>query len=105
MTQRIYEGGFGASKWYELIQKYRVTVWYTAPTAVRMLMKAGSDLPRRYDLSSLRYINSVGEPLNPEAIFWGQQALDLAFHDNWWQTETGAILIANYPVLPIRPMS
>ena len=105
VTQVIYEGGLRASKWYEIIQKYRVSVWYTAPTAVRMLMKAGADVPRRYDLSSLRYTCSVGEPLNPEAIFWGQQALDMPIHDNWWQTETGAILIANYPVLPIRPGS
>ena len=105
VTQVIYEGGFSASKWYEVIQKYNVTVWYTAPTAIRMLMKAGTALVKRYDLSSLRYMCSVGEPLNPEAIFWGQEAIGLAFHDNWWQTETGAILIANYPVLPIRPGS
>jgi acetyl-CoA synthetase len=105
VTQVIYEGGFRASKWYEIIQKYKVTMWYTAPTAVRMLMKAGVDLPHQYDLSSLRYTCSVGEPLNPEAIFWGQKALDMPIHDNWWQTETGAILIANYPALPIRPGS
>ena len=105
VTQVIYEGGFSASKWYETIAKYKVTVWYTAPTAIRMLMKAGAELAKRYDLSSLRYMSSVGEPLNPEAIFWGLEALGLAFHDNWWQTETGAILIANYPPLPIRPGS
>jgi acetyl-CoA synthetase len=105
LTQVIYEGGFRAGKWYEIIQKYRVTVWYTAPTAIRMLMRAGADIPKRYDLSSLRYTCSVGEPLNPEAIFWGQEALGMPIHDNWWQTETGAILIANYPVLPIRPGS
>jgi acetyl-CoA synthetase len=105
VTQIIYEGGFSASKWYEIIEKYGVTVWYTAPTAIRMLMKAGTDVARRHDLSSLRHMCSVGEPLNPEAIFWGQEAIGLAFHDNWWQTETGAILIANYPILPIRPGS
>ena len=105
VSQVIYEGGFRPSTWYSIIQKYRVTVWYTAPTAVRMLMRAGVELPKQYDMSSLRYVCSVGEPLNPEAIFWGQQALEMPIHDNWWQTETGAILIANYPSLPIRPGS
>ena len=102
ITQLIYEGGFRASTWYQLIQKYNVSVWYTAPTAIRMLMKAGDEIPRRYDLSSLRHICSVGEPLNPEAIIWGQRALDRPIHDNWWQTETGGILVANYPVQDIR---
>ena len=105
VSQVVYEGGFRASAWYQIIQKYGVTVWYTAPTAVRMLMKAGEETPRRYDLSSLRHVCSVGEPLNPEAIVWGQRALDKAIHDNWWQTETGAILIANYPIQGIRPGS
>ncbi len=105
ITQVVYEGGFRASTWYRIIQKYRVTVWYTAPTAIRMLMKAGDDVPGRYDLSSLRYMCSVGEPLNPEAILWGLETLKLPFHDNWWQTETGAILIANYPNQDIRPGS
>jgi acetyl-CoA synthetase len=104
-TSLIYEGGFGANHWYSLIQKYRVTVWYTAPTAIRMLMKAGDDLPRKYDLSSLRYVCSVGEPLNPEGVLWGQKAFGLPIHDNWWQTETGAIMIANYPSMDIRPGS
>jgi acetyl-CoA synthetase len=105
ITQLIYEGGFRAGTWYELIQKYRVTVWYTAPTAIRMLMKAGVETPKRYDLSSLRHINSVGEPLNPEAIMWGLPIFNQAIHDNWWQTETGAILIANYPAMNVRPGS
>ena len=102
VTQLIYEGGISASTWYGLIQKYKVTVWYTAPTAVRMLMRAGTQAVKRHDLSSLRYINSVGEPLNPEAITWGLEAFDQAIHDNWWQTETGAILIANYPFQQVR---
>jgi acetyl-CoA synthetase len=105
VTSVIYEGGFSASKWYEVIQKYGVTVWYTAPTAIRMLMKAGEAVPKRFDLSSLRYTMSVGEPLNPEGVFWGEKHLGLPFHDNWWQTETGSILIANYPLMPIRPGS
>ncbi len=102
VTQLIYEGGFRASAWYETIQKYKVTVWYTAPTAIRMLMKAGTVVAKRYDISSLRYINSVGEPLNPEAITWGLDAYGQAIHENWWQTETGAILIANYPFQEVR---
>jgi acetyl-CoA synthetase len=105
VTQVIYEGGFKAMAWYELIQKYRITVWYTAPTAIRMLMKAGEKIPKRYDLSSLRHINSVGEPLNPEAIMWGMAVFNQPIHDNWWQTETGAILIANYAAMDVRPGS
>ena len=102
VTQVIYEGGFGASAWYRTIEKYKVTVWYTAPTAIRMLMKAGEDVAHRHDLSSLRFIASVGEPLNPEAIHWGMEAFHMPIHDNWWQTETGAILIANYAVQDIK---
>ena len=105
VTSIIYEGGFGANKWYDVIQRYRVNVWYTAPTAIRMLMKAGDEIPTRYDLSTLRYIMSVGEPLNPEAVVWSEKVLGLPFHDNWWQTETGSIMIANYPILPIKPGS
>ena len=105
ITQLIYEGGFNASAWYKLIEKYRVTVWYTAPTAVRMLMKAGLDVVRKHDLSSLRHVNSVGEPLNPEAVVWGMEAFKQAIHDNWWQTETGAQLIANYASMEVRPGS
>ncbi|MDP2936631.1 MAG: AMP-binding protein, partial [Dehalococcoidia bacterium] len=101
----VYEGAFSPEQWYQVLQDYQVSVWYTAPTAIRMLMKAGDDLPRRYDFGALRYLCSVGEPLNPEAIFWGQKAFGLPFHDNWWQTETGCILIANYPVMAIRPGS
>ncbi len=105
VTQLVYEGGFRASTWYSLIQKYKVTVWYTAPTAVRMLMKAGEKAPAEHDLSSLRHICSVGEPLNPEAVVWGLRVFKQAIHDNWWQTETGAILIANYAFMEVRPGS
>jgi acetyl-CoA synthetase len=101
----VFDGRFDAAKWYEIIQNYRISVWYTAPTALRMLMKAGDDLVREYDLSSLRYICSVGEPLNPEVIRWGSKVYCLPIHDNWWQTETGSIMIANYPCLPIKPGS
>jgi acetyl-CoA synthetase len=73
VTQIIYEGGFGASAWYEIIEKYKVDVWYTAPTAIRLLMRAGEDVVNKYDLTSLRFIGSVGEPLNPEAVVWGNR--------------------------------
>ena len=105
VTQIIYEGGFGASGWYRVIEKYGVTVWYTAPTAIRMLMKAGDEVVKRHDLSSLRYITSVGEPLNPEAVIWSERVFGLPFHDTWWQTETGSILISNYPIQDIKPGS
>jgi acetyl-CoA synthetase len=103
ISQVVYEGGFGASLWYGIIEKYKVTVWYTAPTAIRMLMKAGEKPVNKHDLSRLRYMCSVGEPLNPEAVLWGTKVLGLPFHDNWWQTETGCIQIANYPVQDIKP--
>ncbi len=105
ISQVVYNGRFDAEKWYSIIEKKRVTVWYTAPTALRMLMKAGASAVKNYDLSSLRYICSVGEPLNPEVIKWGVEVYGLAIHDNWWQTETGSIMIANYPGLPVKPGS
>ena len=105
ITQVIDEGGFGARRWYETITRFKVTIWYTAPTAIRLLMRSGASAARAHDLSSLRYVMSVGEPLNPEGVVWGLDAFDLPIHDNWWQTETGAIMIANYPSMPIRPGS
>ena len=105
VTQIIYEGGFSASGWYKVIQDYDVTVWYTAPTAVRLLMRAGGDVVDQYDMSSLRFIGSVGEPLNPEAVVWGNRHFSMPIHDNWWQTETGAIMCANYPSMAVRPGS
>lgn len=105
ISQVVFEGGFGASAWYRVIEKYKVSVWYTAPTAIRMLMKAGEKPVDKHNLRSLRYMCSVGEPLNPEAIVWGNEVFGLPFHDNWWQTETGCIQIANYPVQDIRPGS
>ncbi|MGD8589241.1 MAG: acetate--CoA ligase [Chromatiales bacterium] len=96
---------FEAERWYRILQQQQVSVWYTAPTAVRMLMRLGADLAGRYAGGKLRYLASVGEPLNPEAVRWGQQAFGLPFHDNWWQTETGAIMISNYPSMDIKPGS
>jgi acetyl-CoA synthetase len=105
VTSVVDEAEFDAERWYRILQDERVTVWYTAPTAVRMLMKAGSKLPGRYDLSHLRFIASVGEPLNPEAVVWGDETLGLPIHDNWWQTETGGIMVANLASEEIRPGS
>jgi acetyl-CoA synthetase len=84
------------------LQKYKVNIWYTAPTAIRMLMKEGTEIAKNYDFSSLRHIYSVGEPLNPEAIREGLEMFGLPFHDTWWQTETGAMMITNYPCMDIR---
>jgi len=101
-SQVCYNGRFDPKKWYQILEKYQVSVWYTAPTAIRMLEKAGLNLIKQYDLSHLRYLASVGEPLNPEPIRWGIKAFGLPFHDNWWQTEIGGICIANFPVLDIK---
>ncbi len=98
-------GDFDARRWYSILEQQRVTVWYTAPTAIRMLMRSGDDLPARYDLSHLRHVISVGEPLNAEAVVWGDRVLGLPIHDTWWQTETGAIMISNFPGMQIRPGS
>lgn len=98
----VHNARFDPATWYQVIQDYKVTVWYTAPTAIRMLMAAGDELVSKYNLSSLRHLASVGEPLNPEPIRWGLKVFGLPFHDNWWQTETGGILIANYPSMDIK---
>ncbi len=100
-----YEGRFDARTWYGILQKYGVTVWYTAPTALRMLMKAGDDVVKEFDFSKLRHICSVGEPLNAEVVRWGMKVMDRRIHDTWWQTETGAQLICNYPCMTIKPGS
>jgi len=105
ITSIIDEAEFDAERWYGLLEKQKVTIWYTAPTAVRMMMKVGTEIVRKYDFGNLRFIASVGEPLNPEAVVWGQEAFGLPIHDNWWQTETGGIMIANYAALEIRPGS
>ncbi|HXR35216.1 MAG TPA: AMP-binding protein, partial [Candidatus Binataceae bacterium] len=105
ITSIVDEADFDAERWYGIVQEQKVTVWYTAPTAVRMMMKVGCEVIRKYDLKSLRLVASVGEPLNPEAVVWGQEAFGLPIHDNWWQTETGGIMIANYLAMDIRPGS
>ncbi len=105
VTMIVDEAEFDAERWYAILQDQKVSVWYTAPTAIRMLMRAGAELAAGYDLGALRFAASVGEPLNPEAVVWGREALGRPFHDNWWQTETGGIMIANYAALPVKPGS
>jgi len=105
VTSIIDEGDFDAERWYCVLQEQRVSVWYTAPTAVRMMMKGGAALARQHRFPCLRFIGSVGEPLNPQAVVWGQEAFGLPIHDNWWQTETGGIMVANYAAMDIKPGS
>ncbi|MCO8129178.1 acetate--CoA ligase [Acidimicrobiia bacterium EGI L10123] len=104
-TLVVDEGEFEAERWYGILRDQAVDVWYTAPTAVRMLMRAGADLAPREDLGRLRFVASVGEPLHAEAVAWGRDALGTPIHDNWWQTETGGIMVANGPGQQIRPGS
>ncbi|MBF4766748.1 acetate--CoA ligase [Nocardioides agariphilus] len=104
-TLLSYAGEFDAKAWYRTLAEQHVQVWYTAPTALRMLMRYGEELPQGYDLSALRHVASVGEALNPEVVVWGEKALGLPVHDNWWQTETGAIMISNHRGMEIRPGS
>lgn len=104
-TLLIDEADFQAQRWYEILQAFKVDVWYSAPTAMRMLMKNGEELPRQYDFSSVRLAASVGEPLNPEVIHWVRTYLGIALHDNWWQSETGGIIISNFRSMAIKPGS
>jgi len=105
ITNLIVEAEFDAQTWYGVLAAERVTVWYTAPTAIRMMMKLGAEAVRGYDLSALRFMASVGEPLNPEAVVWGMETFGKPFHDNWWQTETGGIMVTNFAALPVKPGS
>jgi len=105
VTMIVDEAEFDAERWYGILEAERVNVWYTAPTAIRMLMKVGAGPAKRRDLSRLRFMASVGEPLNPEAVVWGNETFGKPFHDNWWQTETGGIMIANYAAMDVKPGS
>jgi acetyl-CoA synthetase len=104
-TLIVDQAEFDAERWYRILQEQKVTVWYTAPTAIRMLAKVGTDVAKRFDLSKLRLMASVGEPLNPEAVAWSIEAFGKPFHDNWWQTETGGIMISNYLSMDVKPGS
>lgn len=105
VTQCVLDKGFSAESWYKFIEKYKVTMWYSAPTAIRSLMKAGDELVKKFDLSSLRHLASVGEPLNAEAVIWGEKVFGLPFLDTYWQTETGCMMISNFPEMKIKPGS
>ncbi len=105
VTMIVDEAEFDAERWYGILEREQVSVWYTAPTAIRMMMKNGVDLVREHTYPHLRFLASVGEPLNPSGVVFGQEAFGLPFHDTWWQTETGAIMVANYAFMEIRPGS
>ena len=105
VTQAVLDSGFNAERWYQFIARRRVTVWYSAPTAIRLLMREGKEIARKHDLSSLRHLCSVGEPLNAEAVIWSKETFGKQFHDTFWQTETGCIVITNFPGMPIKPGS
>jgi acetyl-CoA synthetase len=105
VTSVVDEAEFDAERWYRILQHEGVSVWYTAPTAIRMLMKAGLDLPKKHAFEKLRFIASVGEPLNPEAVWWGVDAFGMPIHDNWWQTETGGIMVGNTVAMDVKPGS
>lgn len=101
-TNVVVGGRFSPESWYGAIQDLNVTIWYSAPTAFRMLMGAGDEIVNDYDLSSLRHVLSVGEPLNPEVVKWGMKVFNLRIHDTWWMTETGAHMIVNMPAMDIK---
>jgi acetyl-CoA synthetase len=105
IAQCVLDAGFSAQAWYKFIEKYRITMWYSSPTAIRSLMKAGDEIVKSYNLSSLRHLASVGEPLNPEAVIWSEKIFGKPFHDTFWQTETGSIMITNFPGMKIKPGS
>ena len=109
VTMIVDEAEMDPGRWLMILECQQVGVWYTAPTAIRMLMKIADEahpgLVRDCDLKQLRFLASVGEPLNPEAVRWGCDVFGRPIHDNWWQTETGGIMIANYRRMPIKPGS
>ena len=105
VTQCVLDAGFSADNWYRFIEKHKISMWYSAPTAIRSLMKAGDEVIKKYNLSSLRHLASVGEPLNSEAVIWSEKVFGKPFLDTYWQTETGSIMITNFPGMKIKPGS
>ncbi|MDJ0857762.1 MAG: acetate--CoA ligase [Dinoroseobacter sp.] len=105
VTMIVDEAEFDLDRWYGTLEREKIEVWYSAPTAIRMMMRAGAEAAAPYDFSALRFLGSVGEPLNPEAVVWSEKVFGLPFHDNWWQTETGGIMIANQPGMTVKPGS
>jgi len=104
-TQCVLDSGFTTARWYKFIQDNKITIWYSAPTAIRSLMRDGNELVKDYDLSSLRHLCSVGEPLNAEAVVWSEEVFGKPFLDTFWQTETGSMMITNYPGMKVKPGS
>ena len=104
-TMLVDEAEFDLDRWYGIVERERVEVWYSAPTAIRMMMRAGKEAATGHDFSHLKFLASVGEPLNPEAVVWSNEVFGRPFHDNWWQTETGGIMIANTRAMDIKPGS
>ncbi|NQD98715.1 AMP-binding protein, partial [Staphylococcus xylosus] len=102
VTNCIAGGRFSPEAWYGMIEEFKVTIWYTAPTALRMLMSAGDDIIEKFDLSSVKSILSVGEPLNPEVIKWAKDVFGKRVLDTWWMTETGGHMIVNYPSMDVK---
>lgn len=105
VTLCVMDSGFSAEAWYAFMARHKVTMWYSAPTAIRSLMKAGDDIIKNHDLSSLRHLASVGEPLNAEAVIWSEKVFGKPFFDTYWQTETGSMMICNYPDMKVKPGS
>jgi acetyl-CoA synthetase len=105
VTSIIDEEEFDAARWYSILEEHKVTIWYTAPTAIRRLMRMDIKPQSEYHLENLRSILSVGEPLHAEAVIWGEKTFGIPILDNWWQTETGGIMIANYPSMKVKPGS
>jgi acetyl-CoA synthetase len=105
VTQCVLDSGFSAENWYRFIEKHKISMWYSAPTAIRSLMKAGDEIIKKFDLSTLRLLASVGEPLNSEAVIWSEKVFGKPFLDTYWQTETGSIMITNFPGMKVKPGS
>ncbi len=103
VTMVVDEAEFDLDRWYSILENERVQVWYTAPTAIRMMMRAGAEAAKGHDFGALRFLASVGEPLNAECVLWGEKTFGLPFHDNWWQSETGGIMIGNTAAMEIKP--
>jgi acetyl-CoA synthetase len=105
VTSVVDEVEFDANRWYRILEDQAVSVWYTAPTAIRRLMKLGGEPVHGRRPPSLRFMASVGEPLNPEAVRWSNEVFGMPFHDNWWQSETGGIMISNFAAMDVKPGS
>lgn len=105
ITSIIDEEDFEAARWYSILEEHKITIWYTAPTAIRRLIRMDIKPLEKYRLENLRLILSVGEPLAAEAVIWCQENFKVPILDNWWQTETGGIMITNYPAMKVKPGS